>query len=39
MNVSEADAKYTSINGGKKFFFCSAACKHEFDKNPHKYVK
>ena len=39
MNVSDADAKHTTINESKKFFFCSAACKQEFDKNPHKYTK
>jgi len=39
MNVSETDARYTSMHEGKKFFFCSAACKQQFDKNPSKYSK
>lgn len=39
MNVAENDAKYTSISDGKKFYFCSAACKQQFDKNPQKYAK
>ncbi|HUK49690.1 MAG TPA: YHS domain-containing protein [Terriglobales bacterium] len=38
MNVAEAQAKYTSVNGGTKYYFCSAACKQEFDKNPTKYI-
>lgn len=37
MNVSESEAKYTSTHGGTKYYFCSAACKQEFDKNPGKY--
>ena len=39
MNVNEADAKYTSMHESRKFFFCSAACKQQFDKNPKKYAK
>jgi len=38
MNVTEAHAKYTSTHGGTKYYFCAAACKQEFDKNPSKYV-
>ena len=38
MKVSETDAKYTSSYKDKKYYFCSAACKQEFDKNPAKYV-
>ncbi len=38
MNVNENQAKYTSMHGDKKYFFCSAACKLEFDKNPSKYT-
>jgi YHS domain-containing protein len=37
MNVSESQAKYTSVRNGTKYYFCSAACKQEFDKNPTKY--
>ena len=39
MNVAENDAKYTSVYDGKKFYFCSAACKQQFEKNPQKYDK
>jgi Cu+-exporting ATPase len=39
MSVSESQAKYTSMHSGTKYYFCSAACKQEFDKNPAKYVK
>ena len=37
MNVSEGQAKYTSTHSGTTYYFCSAACKQEFDKNPSKY--
>jgi len=39
MNVSESQAKYTSIHDGTKYYFCSAACKQAFDKSPSKYVR
>jgi YHS domain-containing protein len=39
MNVSEKDARYASVHNGVNYYFCSAACKQEFDKNPSKYVK
>jgi len=39
MNVSESQAKYVSIHNSVKYYFCSAACKQGFDKNPAKYVK
>jgi len=38
MSVSESQAKYTSVHNDKKYYFCSAACKQEFDKNPGKYA-
>jgi YHS domain-containing protein len=38
MNVSESQAKYASVHNDKKYYFCSAACKQEFDKNPAKYA-
>jgi len=38
MNVSD-QAKYTSTHNGTNYYFCSAACKHKFDKNPSKHVK
>jgi len=39
MNVAEKSAPYTSIYEGRNFYFCSAACKQQFDKNPQKYAK
>jgi len=39
MNVSESQAKYTSVHNGVKYYFCSAACKQEFEKSPSHYVK
>ena len=39
MNVVENDAEYTSVYNGGKFYFCSAACKQQFEKNPQKYCK
>ena len=37
----EVDPK-TSLSGergGKTYYFCSATCKKEFDKDPQKYIK
>jgi YHS domain-containing protein len=39
MNVAENAAKYTSAYDGRKFYFCSVACKQQFEKHPQKYVK
>lgn len=39
MNVSESQANYTSVHNGLKYYFCSAACRQGFEKNPSKYVK
>jgi YHS domain-containing protein len=38
MEVEEKKAKYVSEYGGKKYYFCAAGCKKEFDKNPKKYT-
>jgi len=38
MQVVESQAKYTSTHDGEKYYFCSAACKQEFEKNPGKYT-
>ncbi|MGO9645549.1 MAG: YHS domain-containing protein [Candidatus Bathyarchaeia archaeon] len=38
MSVSEGQAKYTTVRNDKKYYFCSAACKQEFEKNPTKYA-
>ena len=37
MNVAEKGAQYTSVYEGWNFYFCSAVCKQQFDKNPQKY--
>lgn len=37
MNIDEAKAVARSEHGGKTYYFCSAHCKAEFDKNPAKY--
>lgn len=37
MAVVESQAKYTSVRDGTKYYFCSAACKQEFEKYPAKY--
>jgi YHS domain-containing protein len=39
MEVDEKTAKYKSAYMGKIFYFCSASCKGDFDKNPTSYVK
>jgi len=39
MTVAESQAKYTSVYNGTTFYFCSAACKQQFDKDPAKYAK
>ena len=39
MQVDSTAAAATSEYKGKKYYFCSAHCKKEFDKNPQKYVK
>ena len=38
MDVIEAQAKYTTVHEGAKYYFCSAACKQEFEKKPTKYI-
>jgi len=37
MLVDEKTAKLKSDHDGHTFYFCSAACKTAFDKDPHKY--
>ena len=39
MEVDMATAKYKAEHGGKTYYFCAAACKTEFEKDPHKYLK
>ena len=38
MKVDEARPAATSEYKGKKYYFCAAACKHAFDRNPEKYL-
>ncbi len=37
MEISES-SKFKSGYKGKTHYFCSTACKQNFDKNPEKYV-
>ena len=39
MTVDEKKTKFKSDHKGKTYYFCSAACKSTFDKNPEKYAK
>jgi YHS domain-containing protein len=39
MKVDEETAKYKSEYEGKTYYFCNAACKLVFDKNPAKYAE
>ena len=39
MEVKENQAAAKSQHNGQTYYFCSAACKAEFEKNPAKYVK
>ncbi|ACI19647.1 copper-transporting P-type ATPase [Dictyoglomus thermophilum H-6-12] len=39
MEVDEIKSPFVSEYKGKKYYFCSKACKIEFDKNPEKYLK
>lgn len=38
MQVANNEAKYTTTHDEKKYYFCSQACKDEFEKNPSKYT-
>ena len=37
MQVDEKKSKLVSEHDGNKFYFCSAACKARFDKDPHRF--
>jgi Cu+-exporting ATPase len=39
MKVEEKTAKFKSTHMGQTFFFCSASCKSQFDRDPMKYMK
>lgn len=38
MRVDEKEVKFKSEYQGKTYYFCSAQCKKEFDKNPKQYA-
>jgi YHS domain-containing protein len=38
MGVNEKKTIFKSEYKGKTYYFCSAQCKNEFEKNPEKYV-
>jgi len=38
MMVDERKAKLKSERDGRVFYFCSAGCKAEFDKDPQRYA-
>ena len=39
MQVDESKAAAASKYKGQSYYFCSAGCKQQFEKNPQKYVK
>ena len=38
MTVDTATAEYRSLHAGETYYFCSAACKARFDKDPDKFI-
>jgi Cu+-exporting ATPase len=38
MTVDSATAEYRSFHNGKAYYFCSAGCKGNFDKDPAKFA-
>ncbi len=39
MQVDEKKVTQKSFYKGKTYYFCSATCKKEFDKDPEKFIK
>ncbi len=39
MTVATAGAEYQSEYAGKKYYFCCVHCRHNFDKEPQKYLR
>jgi len=37
MMVEETKSKFCSEHDGRSFCFCSASCKVQFDRDPHRY--
>ena len=38
MEVNESRAEYETSCKGMKYYFCSAVCKEEFDRDPEAYM-
>jgi YHS domain-containing protein len=38
MEVNESHTEYETTYKGRKFYFCSAVCKEEFDRDPDAYM-
>jgi YHS domain-containing protein len=34
--VEEKEARYTSVHGGRTYYFCNQGCKRTFDSDPEK---
>ena len=39
MHVDESKTDATSKYNGQTYYFCSASCKEQFEKDPEQYVK
>ena len=39
MTVDEKTAKFKSDYKGQTYYFCADECKHQFEKEPGRYVK
>ena len=39
MQIDEKKAAATAVHDGRTYYFCSAACKSTFDKDPKKYAE
>jgi len=39
MEVDVESAEFVTDYAGEKYYFCSAGCQHEFEKNPEQYIQ
>lgn len=39
MTVEEDEAEATATYDGKTYYFCSAACRNDFQQNPDSYLR
>ncbi len=39
MDVDDTSSNIKSVYKGQTYYFCSAGCKKDFDKNPAKFLK